>query len=452
MLLGLNASPAQTRLLSPEERTMERESTPLRLDVVDLTKKGFTWKGWVALAVFTLQNALSALYGQYVLQNRPRCNARVMVLMQELAIKLPLSLLLYAVEKRGVVPMLQSLATDARERPRVWLRMGFPAVCYTVGAILQMIGGANLDASAGQVTFQSKILFTAACSVALLGTRLSRMQLAALLLLSCGVVLADVGPALLHHHGGAVAEHSASFKRSTPLPALRPMHPKVGVAAWLGAALCSALASVYFEKMVKRSTPVDEPAPSLWLRNIQVRCLPPPQPNAYLPTTCSGDVALARCLPYLSPASSSAAYHPPPAARHPAVHLLLPDGRRPRRCRVGRRRDGATRAAAQLRRVRVALHLARGHGRHDHRSRHQARRQHSARLRLGPRPHPHLVGLTPAVRVCLHARVRLRHVHGRRVHLLVQRQGAGPAQRLPRPCDGRGAPNARLPRVPIALN
>ena len=49
------------------------------------------------------------------------------------------------------------------------------------------------------------------------------------------------------------------------------------------------------------------------------------------------------------------------------------------------RRDGATRAAAQLRRVRVALHLARGHGRHDHRSRHQARRQHSARLRLGPR-------------------------------------------------------------------
>ena len=257
---------------------MERESTPLRLDVVELTKKGVTWKGWVALAVFTLQNALSALYGQYVLQNRPRCNARVMVLMQELAIKLPLSLLLYAVEKRGVVPMLQSLATDARERPRVWLRMGFPAVCYTVGAILQMIGGANLDASAGQVTFQSKILFTAACSVALLGTRLSRMQLAALLLLSCGVVLADVGPALLHHHGGAVAEHSASFKRSTPLPALRPMHPKVGVAAWLGAALCSALASVYFEKMVKRSTPVDEPAPSLWLRNIQVRCLPPHNP------------------------------------------------------------------------------------------------------------------------------------------------------------------------------
>ena len=44
---------------------------------------------------------------------------------------------------------------------------------------------------------------------------------------------------------------------------------RVGVAAWLGAALCSAFASVYFEKMVKLS-PGGEPVPSLWLRNIQL--------------------------------------------------------------------------------------------------------------------------------------------------------------------------------------
>ena len=218
------------------------------------------WKGWVALGVFTLQNSLSALYGQFVLQNRPRCNARVLVLVQELAIKLPMSLLLYAVEQGGVLRMLRSLIAERRERPRVWARMGFPAVCYTVGAILQMVGGANLDASMGQVTFQSKIIFTAACSVALLGTRLSRAQLVAIFILSAGVVLADVGPALLH---------SGAASHSTPKPTLRPMHPRLGVAAWLGAALCSAFASVYFEKMVKLS-PGDEPAPSLWLRNIQL--------------------------------------------------------------------------------------------------------------------------------------------------------------------------------------
>ena len=133
---------------------------------------------------------------------------------------------------------MRCLIAELRERPRVWARMGFPAVCYTVGAILQMVGGANLDASMGQVTFQSKIIFTAACSVALLGTRLSRAQLVAIFILTAGVVLADAGPALLH-------------SAAAPKPTLRPMHPRLGVAAWLGAALCSAFASVYFEKMVK---------------------------------------------------------------------------------------------------------------------------------------------------------------------------------------------------------
>ena len=156
---------------------------------------------------------------------------------------------------------MRCLIAELRERPRVWARMGFPAVCYTVGAILQMVGGANLDASMGQVTFQSKIIFTAACSVALLGTRLSRAQLVAIFILTAGVVLADAGPALLH--SAAAPSHSA------PKPTLRPMHPRLGVAAWLGAALCSAFASVYFEKMVKLS-PGGEPVPSLWLRNIQL--------------------------------------------------------------------------------------------------------------------------------------------------------------------------------------
>ena len=43
---------------------------------------------------------------------------------------------------------MRCLIAELRERPRVWARMGFPAVCYTVGAILQMVGGANLDGAA----------------------------------------------------------------------------------------------------------------------------------------------------------------------------------------------------------------------------------------------------------------------------------------------------------------
>ena len=224
---------------------------------------GVTWKGWLALAVFTLQNSTSALYGQFVLQQRPRCNPRVMVMLQEAAIKLPTSVLLYWIECGGVLRGTRSLVTDVRERPRTWALMFFPAVCYTVGAVLQMVGASNLEASTGAVTFQSKILFTASCSVALLGTRLSRTQLVALLVLSCGVVLANTGTATASGLGGGGGGGGGKRNR------LHVMNPELGVAAWLGAALCSAFASVYFEKTVKMR-PEGESQPSLWLRNIQM--------------------------------------------------------------------------------------------------------------------------------------------------------------------------------------
>ena len=47
---------------------------------------------------------------------------------------------------------------------------------------------------------------------------------------------------------------------------VRAQSPLVGVGALVLAALCTAFASVYFEKMLKGAS-----KPSLWLRNIQAR-------------------------------------------------------------------------------------------------------------------------------------------------------------------------------------
>ena len=381
------------------------------------------WKGWVALGVFTLQNSLSALYGQFVLQNRPRCNARVLVLVQELAIKLPMSLLLYAVEQGGVLRMLRSLIAELRERPRVWARMGFPAVCYTVGAILQMVGGANLDASMGQVTFQSKIIFTAACSVALLGTRLSRAQLVAIFILSAGVVLADVGPALLH--SGADASHS------TPKPTLRPMHPRLGVAAWLGAALCSAFASVYFEKMVKLS-PGDEPAPSLWLRNIQLCSL-----------SCLTGVVLVGAE--WREGSTLRTHGPLHNFDHFVwLFILLGGSGGIVVALVIKHADNIRRGfAAGLALILTSLgsHFLYGNPSPNP----DPNPNPNPNANPNPNPNPNLRTRTRTrTRLHLHSRVRRRHAHGRAVNLPLQRQ-LEPA-RLHR----RGRPNARLPRMPTA--
>jgi len=54
-------------------------------------------------AVFMVQNALGALLVRYTMTVLPEeYSAPVAVLMQELAVKLPLSFLLFGIEKRGM--------------------------------------------------------------------------------------------------------------------------------------------------------------------------------------------------------------------------------------------------------------------------------------------------------------------------------------------------------------
>lgn len=54
-------------------------------------------------AVFMVQNALGALLVRYTMTVLPEeYSAPVAVLMQELAVKLPLSILLFGIEKRGM--------------------------------------------------------------------------------------------------------------------------------------------------------------------------------------------------------------------------------------------------------------------------------------------------------------------------------------------------------------
>ena len=143
----------------------------------------------------------------------------------------------------------------------------------------------SLDAPLFMLIFQSKILFTAACSVAVLGTRLTRLQWLSLLLLSVGVVCVGGGSALVQwltkHLWPLVAADALSDASSRPMQHAIPLRsgvashhrvkvPAVGVAAVLSAALCSALASVYLEAKLKRHASASSGPPSLWLRNIQL--------------------------------------------------------------------------------------------------------------------------------------------------------------------------------------
>jgi solute carrier family 35 (UDP-sugar transporter), member A1/2/3 len=251
------------------------------------------WKGWAALATFSVQNGAAVLIMRYSKINGAAYSSQVAVLMQEIAIKLPVCMLLYALECGGVLKAMSSIVNDLRERPTEWAQLAVPALLYTVQNTMLYVGYANVEAAIGQITYQSKIVWTAVFSVLILGKKLSVNQWLALCVLAFGVILVQIVPQPAvappppsssslpspaaadaaadndkhaHGHKGKIKakDEHASVGRGLADEVIE-QNPLLGVGALVLAALCTAFASVYFEKMLKGAS-----KPSLWLRNIQL--------------------------------------------------------------------------------------------------------------------------------------------------------------------------------------
>ncbi|KAL3913160.1 MAG: hypothetical protein SGPRY_008084, partial [Prymnesium sp.] len=167
----------------------------------------------------------------------------VAVLMQEL-LKLPICSLLYTVECGGPLSMFRALWEDARTRRGEWGRMSVPALLYTLQNNCLYLGFLHLEAAVGQeegamphsslqVTYQSKIFFTALCSVWMLGKKLGKAQWCALVLLAAGVICVQARSVVAAHfpfdtsrdahHNAMKAPHvfmhfSTSHCRALPSP------------------------------------------------------------------------------------------------------------------------------------------------------------------------------------------------------------------------------------------
>ena len=126
---------------------------------------------------------------------------------------------------------------------RLW-RYGVPAILYTVQNNLSFVAAANLSVVQYQVFNQLRIPATAITSRLLLGQQISVLRWTAVLLLTAGVAL-------------------VAYKPDTPGKQFRSaeQEPMLGFAATLGCSFCSALAGVWFEKIVK----VGSSPPTLWI-------------------------------------------------------------------------------------------------------------------------------------------------------------------------------------------
>lgn len=130
----------------------------------------------------------------------------------------------------------------------------------------------NLDAATFQVTYQFKILTTAFFTVLMLNRKLSNTKWTALAILTAGIALVVLPKNALHQWFGSdiVEEQQQQNKIGNQSNAK-------GLLSVFAACILSGIAGVYFEKIVKTTTPPKEkvlydtdPKTQLWIRNIQL--------------------------------------------------------------------------------------------------------------------------------------------------------------------------------------
>ncbi|CUA74954.1 UDP-N-acetylglucosamine transporter [Rhizoctonia solani] len=159
--------------------------------------------------------------------------------------------------------------------PDCW-KLSIPAILYVIQNNLQFVAASNLDVATFQVTYQMKILTTAAFSVMLLRKRLSKTKWAALFFLALGVGIVQIQSTAPKHDAPtptgdnvdpvvkAAAETVGARAHEVIGQVKHVMNPLKGFAAVSAACVTSGLAGVYFEMVLKGSQA------DLWVRNVQL--------------------------------------------------------------------------------------------------------------------------------------------------------------------------------------
>lgn len=208
---------------------------------------------WTSLGLLLLQNAITPLVFRLATTEAgpgDSFDTAAAVTLQE-GLKLALSLALALLERRcDLVGLAGDMRADLASREA--LKLAVPAGLYFLQNCLLQVSAANLPAAVFQILYQGKTLTVALCSVCMLGRGVTRAQWLAI------VVLA----------GGIAAVHLDDAAETVPTRGRAPQSFQVGALAALAGCVCSGVAGVYFERMMK--PPEGTPTPSMWLRNAQL--------------------------------------------------------------------------------------------------------------------------------------------------------------------------------------
>jgi len=232
----------------------------------DVAKKGSSSSGGantfklMLLIMMVLQNTSTVLVGRYtragVSEDEQYSVNHLMIVIEFAKLVMSAGLEFYTTNGR----LYQSLQIHVFQRPADALKILVPALLYLVQNTLLYVALSNLTAPIFQVTYQGKLVTTAIVSVIMLQRSYSVQQWVCLVFISLGVAVV-----VLDTDTKKPAEQT---DENAP-----EQNIVVGLIAVSIACFSSALAGVYFEKVIKKpgnsGDSTVQPA-SLWMRNMQL--------------------------------------------------------------------------------------------------------------------------------------------------------------------------------------
>lgn len=226
----------------PEKRSIDLEGSPEMEQLVKADAPagkadgGLTSAGLKVLVLLAFQNCVKNLVMRAAVQDSHFMYSAAVIATEGTKCT---SSILYVLCTGGTPA---GIYTYLRTEWRKFALLAVPAGIYNFQQTLEYVALRNLNAALFSVLVQTKLLTTAIFSASLLGKRLRRAQLISLVLLTTGVMLAQLRP----DRGDSSEGESLT----------------TGILATLGIALSSGFAAVYTEKVIKRgSQPTDAAVP-----------------------------------------------------------------------------------------------------------------------------------------------------------------------------------------------
>jgi len=208
------------------------------------------------LGMMVLQNSATVLVGRYTQASIPKedqYDTSHLIIVIEIG-KLLLSCIFEHFSQAKNGGLSKSIRENIIDRPTDALKIAVPALLYLVQNTLLYVALANLTAPLFQVTYQTKLVTTAVVSVIMLNRKYTFQQWICLVTLSMGVAVVVLDQKSDKKDGEEKKEQSLFL----------------GLSAVSIACLSSALAGVYFEKVVKGTAGAQQKTVSVWMRNVQL--------------------------------------------------------------------------------------------------------------------------------------------------------------------------------------